>query len=132
MRSDLDSFSRGLRNSFAAGSISVFARRARSSSVIIGSLSSQARRERRARPSRVCDWAKALAHHTPKYQCRPTLVANQSVVARMTVSMQLRSVIYELDLVLRRNSGAARANTPRSSQEHRVAVAFLSLPTSVR
>jgi hypothetical protein len=67
--------------------------------------------------------AKALAHHTPKYQCRPTLVANQSVVARMTVSMQLRSVIYELDLVVRRNSGAARANT-RSSQEQHVAVAF--------
>ena len=34
-----------------------------------------------------------IAHHTPKYQCRPTRMTNQSVVPRMTMSMLLRSVI---------------------------------------
>ena len=34
-----------------------------------------------------------IAHHTPKYQCRPIRMTNQSVVARITVRMQLLSVI---------------------------------------
>ena len=36
---------------------------------------------------------RVIAHHTPKYQCRPTRMMNQSVVPRMTMSMELVSVI---------------------------------------